>query len=282
MVRDGKVIDLRTRSGFKPDVGSLAREQVAAAREALGASPQEFAAILAPLLGWEPTAEAVESWESTVVPPGDLLLAASLAAHASTQGTSPNPSTDPLGRLISNRFGDLAAVFLSRSAFVADTSSEDLFAGATEIRTAGLSLNLLVQQYGDQCLRDQIEAGTSVKCLFLDPAGRAIRDREVEEGYLPGQLATLTELNIQILTKRVGDRLSAEARERLMLAVYDEPIRFNITIIDDALCVVQPYLPTSRGLETPTLVIRRQPAHAGLFSVFEQTFAGLWERGRPI
>jgi hypothetical protein len=281
MAQDGNVVDLRTRSGFKPDVASLAREQVAAAREALGASPEEFAAILAPLLGWEPSPEAVESWETTAVPPGDLLLAASLAARGTGHETI-NPSSDPIGRLISNRFGDLAAVFLSRSAFVADTSSEKLFAGASEIRAAGLSLNLLIQQYGDQCLRDQIEAGTSVRCLFLDPSGDAMRAREVEEGYLPGQLATLTELNIQILTKRVGDQLSGDARERLLVAVYDEPIRFNITIIDEALCVVQPYLPTSRGVETPTFVIHRQPAHAGLFAVFEQTFSGLWERARPI
>lgn len=281
MARDGKIVDLRTRSGFKPDVASLAREQIAAARDALGATPEEFAAILAPLLGWEPTPEAVESWESTSVPPGDLLLAASLVAHGSAHGAA-NPSSDPIGRLISDRFEDLTGVFLSRSAFVADTSSQDLFAGASEIRAAGLSLNLLVQQYGDECLRDQIEAGSSVRSLFLDPAGEGMRAREVEEGYLPGQLATLTELNIQILTKRVGDRLSAVARERLVLAVYDEPIRFNITIIDDALCVVQPYLPTSRGLETPTFVIHRQPAHAGLFAIFEQAFAGLWERGRLI
>lgn len=281
MAQDGKVVDLRTRSGFKPDVASLAREQVAAAREALGASPEEFAAILAPLLGWEPSPDAVESWESTAVPPGDLLLAASLAAHGTAQGTA-NPSSDPIGRLFSNRFGDLAAVFPSRSAFVAETSCQKLFAGAHEIRTAGLSLNLLVQQYGDQCLRDQIEAGASLRCLFLDPAGDAMRSREDEEGYLPGQLATLTELNIQILTKRVGDRLTAEARERLEIAVYDEPIRFNITIIDGALCVMQPYLPSSRGLETPTFVIHRQPARAGLFAVFEQTFAGMWERGRLI
>ena len=53
-----------------------------------------------------------------------------------------------------------------------------LFAGATKIDAAGLSLNLLCQQYADQDLRALIEGGTSVRCLFLAPYGTSIAERE--------------------------------------------------------------------------------------------------------
>ena len=49
---DSNVVDLGSRSGYRPDMAALARTQVAAARERLGLSPAEFAAVLTPLLGW--------------------------------------------------------------------------------------------------------------------------------------------------------------------------------------------------------------------------------------
>lgn len=276
-----KVVDLRTRSGYQPDVAGLARDQVAAARDALNVDPDEFAKLLAPLLGWSPTAEAVESWETTTVPPGDVLIAASLAAHNATHGVV-NSSADLVARLIGERFADLTAVFATRSSFSAEMPPERLFDGAGEIRAAGLSLNYICQQFADKGARDLIEAGATMQCLFLDPAGEAMRAREAEEGYTRGQLAMLTELNIQILTGRVGDRLSPQARERLQIAVYDQTVRFNITLVDNITCVAQPYLPASRGVEAPTFLIERRAPSAGLFPVFEQVFTSLWEGARRI
>ena len=82
-----------------------------------------------------------------------------------------------------------------------------LFAGATKIDAAGLSLNLLCQQYADQDLGALIEGGTSVRCLFLAPYGTSIAEREREEGYPAGHLSALTEMNQQILLQRVRERL---------------------------------------------------------------------------
>lgn len=276
-----KVVDLRTRSGYQPDVAGLARDQVATARDALNVDQGEFAKLLAPLLGWTPTAEAVESWETTTVPPGDVLIAASLAAHNATHGVV-NSSADLVARLIGERFADLTAVFTTRSGFSAEMPPERLFAGAAEIRAAGLSLNYICQQFAEKGALDLIESGTTMQCLFLDPAGAAMRAREVEEGYTPGQLAMLTELNIQTLAGRVGDRLTPQARERLHIAVYDETVRFNIMLVDNTTGVVQPYLPASRGVEAPTFLIHRHSPSTGLFPVFEQVFTSLWEGARRL
>lgn len=281
MSHNDKVVDLRTRSGYQPDVAGLAREQVAAARAALDVDAHEFANLLGPLLGWKPSADAVESWETETVPPGDVVVAAGLAAHGATQGAA-NPSSDLVGRLVAERFGDLSAVFTTRSAFAAAMPPETLFGDASDIRAAGISLNSLCQQHADQKTIELIEAGTTMRCLFLDPASEAMRVREIEEGFPRGQLATLTEINIETLSRRVGDQLSPTARGRLQVAVYSQTVRFNITLIDGATCVMQPYLPASRGVESPTFLIHRHSPSTGLFPLFEQTFTALWETGRLL
>jgi hypothetical protein len=48
--------------------------------------------------------------------------------------------------------------------------------------------------------------------------------------------------------------------------VYDETIRFNLLIVDRALCVVLPYLPQACGVDSPTFVIKDNTASEELFS----------------
>jgi hypothetical protein len=126
-----------------------------------------------------------------------------------------------------------------------------------------------------------LTAGTTMTCLFLDPAGEAVAAREREEEYQPGFLSSLTKLNIDLLS-RLRDRLPSPVRERLSIAVYDETIRFNILIADGQACVVQPYLPRARGVESPTLLIRPDRGNASLFPVFENVYQSLHERSRPL
>lgn len=94
-------------------------------------------------------------------------------------------------------------------------------------------------------------------------------------------LSTLTTLNIQTL-QRLQGKLSPEARENLYIRTYDEAVRFNITVIDDATCVVQLYLPDARGVESPTFVIEKQPGPPGLFETFSQVFESMWARSKEI
>ncbi|WP_157249010.1 DUF5919 domain-containing protein [Nonomuraea typhae] len=189
-------------------------------------------------------------------------------------GPEPDSSSPP-------NLADVTAVFSSRSAFSSAYPASELFDNAKEISAAGLSLNVLCQSYPDHQLKRLLESGTRIRCLFLDPKGTAIRAREDEERYTDGTLTTLTALNITMLT-RLRDKLTPEAAERLELHVYDETIRFNILIIDRGTCVVQPYLPQARGVDSPTFVITDNTAAEGLFPVFDQVFTDMWERSRPV
>ena len=206
-----------------------------------------------------------------------------LAGYSARELFQPGPNGYPPAPLGPSAPGlaDVTAVFSSRSEFASRMEPQVLFAGASQIRAAGLSLNIICQQMPDQELRRLLAGGTRLSCLFLDPEGEAMRCREREEAYPPGHLAGLTSLNIQIVA-RLRDQLPAPDRERVRLAVYDETIRFNIILVNDHTCVAQPYLPHARGIDSPTLLIRRGDAPGGLYPVFEQVYDSLEERCRQL
>lgn len=195
---------------------------------------------------------------------------------------APKPAGQPIPVSIPSVQGvaDLVAVFPTRSEFAHEMPPRQLFDGAQHIRVVGLSLNLLCQQYPDKALLKLLESGTQVECLFLDPEGQYIRLREQEESHPAGLLSTLTNVNIEAL-RRIRIKLSPEARHHLKIRKYDDVVRFNITIIDDETCVMQPYLPNARGVESPTFVLEKQQGH-GLFDTFAQVFTSMWDRATEV
>ena len=280
---EGQVIDLHSRTSYQPDMAALARSHVANARRRMGLSTKEFAEVLKPLLPGQPlTGGLIENWETTAVPPGDVLVAIGLAARSAPVRANGDPADDVMNQLLGRRFADVAAVFTTRSEFNSHLPPQELFSGATSIDAAGLSLNMLCQQYPDDQLSQLVEGGTTLRCLFLAPGGDAIANREHEEDYPAGHLSALTDLNIQILREKVRNRLPDNARPRLQLATYDETIRFNVVIVDQQVAVVQPYLPVQRGVESPTFLVRRRSHGTGLYPLFEQVFTWLWERSTPV
>jgi transcriptional regulator with XRE-family HTH domain len=174
----------------------------------------------------------------------------------------------------------VTAAYASRSAFASAMPVHELFDGATDISAAGLSLNILCQQYSDSRLIDLVNRGTTLRMLLLEPHGEAIRRREQEEHYQPGFLSGLNELNLGILD-RVKARLHPDARERMQIRVYDQTIRFNIILVDERVCIAQPYLAHSRGVECPTFVAHRTGQPDCLYDVFAHAFIETWEYGRP-
>lgn len=74
------VINLRDVRNRRLNLSSMAQARFAAERQASGLSSKAFADLLSEILGWPVTPEAVSAWESASVPPGDVLLAADLAA----------------------------------------------------------------------------------------------------------------------------------------------------------------------------------------------------------
>ena len=176
-------------------------------------------------------------------------------------------------------YSDLTAAFATRAEFAEHMPPHTLFDQASSIQAAGLSLNMICQQYSDQRLRTTLARGATVHALFLDPDGEATKAREAEEGLTPGALSGLTRLNIDML-RRIRDELPVEDRDRVELRTYDEPVRFNITIIDGRQAVVQPYMPAVRGVDSPTFVLRRRPDGSGMFASFERVLKTLWDSGK--
>jgi transcriptional regulator with XRE-family HTH domain len=216
--------------------------------------------------------------------PTDARVALLLGDRTHGVATSPAPPSDPPSptvaeEALTDRFSDVEAIYPNRSEFTSRMPPHALFDCATDIRAAGLSLNLICQQYADTRLAELVENGARLQLLFLDPAGTAIRQREIEEGLTAGHLGALTTLNLQAIL-RVRDRLPAEARDRISVATYDQTIRFNITLVNHELCIAQPYLPHARGVEAPTMVIKKRWPSTGLYPVFERTFEELWNGGQ--
>jgi Domain of unknown function (DUF5919) len=187
------------------------------------------------------------------------------------------PVTAPVGHGVA----DITTVFPTRSEFMHEMPPSHLFNDAKSIRMVGLSLNLICQQYSDRSLIELLESGTTIECLFLVPNGQYIQQREREESHPEGLLSTLTTVNIEAL-RRIRTKLSTDAKDNLKIRTYDETVRFNITIIDDETCIVQPYMPDARGVESPTLVMEKQAAEAGLFDTFEQVFTSMWDRATEV
>jgi hypothetical protein len=173
----------------------------------------------------------------------------------------------------------LAAVYISRSEFAHELPPHALLDDATTVHAVGLSLNVLCQQYPGSKLKS-LFGRADVRVLFLDPAGEAIKVRNSEEGHEDGQLSTITTANINVL-KRVCSELDKTASPRVELRKYDETVRFNIMLVNDRTCVMQPYLPENRGLDSPTFVMERK-SDDSLYDVFSQVFFSLWERSKPL
>src|SRR5512132_2093924 len=134
---------LGNRAGYRPDMAALARAQVSDARERLGMTTEEFAAVLKPLLGWDPSPGVITKWETDATRPGDVLIAATVVARATPLSADELDGDDLLHQLLGNRFADVEAVFSTRSEFMSAMPPRTLLADATTIDAAGLSLNLL-------------------------------------------------------------------------------------------------------------------------------------------
>jgi hypothetical protein len=181
----------------------------------------------------------------------------------------------------SAEYADLSAAFATRSEFLEQMPPHAIFDKADSIQAAGLSLNMLCQQYGDRRLRVLLERGATLRLLFLDPEGVWIKARESEERLSSGALSALTTLNMQMID-RLRSELSDAARDNIEVRVYDDVVRFNIAIVDGRRCIVQPYLPLIRGVDSPTLVIDRKGEGVGMFATFAQAFSNLRAAARKV
>lgn len=250
--------------------GAASRRGRELAREWLGMDAETFVRALRDRFPW-PAAAGVAEEEGEFA--GTPVLVRQVTAPRDQEGsTLERLLEDPLA----DRFADLVRVFGSRTDLVSQLPTRELLRGARRVRAAGLSLNILCQEYADVDLTELLRRGCEMSCLFLAPQGRAMADREREEGFPPGKLASLTQLNIETMLM-IRRRLPEELRGRLRLATYDQAARFNVVLVDDARAIVQPYLPQLRGLGSPSFLLQRKGEDGGLYPPFRELFELLWE-----
>ncbi|MEU6564798.1 DUF5919 domain-containing protein [Nocardia nova] len=190
------------------------------------------------------------------------------------------PSVAEMINANSVKTSDIESVFARRADFLRVSPPQKLFRNAQTIDLAGLSLNILCQQCSDSEVLRMMREGTRIRCLFLDPGGLNIAEREREEGHLPGALSGLTRLNIHML-QRVKSSWTSTMNGQIEIRVYDAPVRLNICIVDSEVCIMQPYLPFARGLESPTFVSRRRGLD-GTFQTFAEVFEEMWRKGTEL
>lgn len=188
---------------------------------------------------------------------------------------------DAVEELFAGRYGDLVAVFPDRSALQRKLPFAELVGEAQEIDAMGVSLNLLCQNYSGRELHRLAAAGCRMRLLFLNPAGDAMRQREKDEGLKRGILGRLTTMNI-LHARRIRAKLADPGHIEIRL--YEETPRFNAYLVDGDAAVVQPYLRRSRGVESPSFVLRAGAGEAelrrGIFPLFREEFDQLWAAGR--
>ncbi|WP_309063299.1 DUF5919 domain-containing protein [Streptomyces sp.] len=293
---------------------AVVREVLDQARRAAGGGAPLAAALRAADVGPESgvySESAVSNWiKGRARPPADVVLAAASLYGLSLdsriglapQTTVASEATDveelrlafqrlealvherlaPTSEPVSFTTRDVVGVFATRSEAQVAVPVLRTLATAQHVDAMGIGLNAICQGVSDVTLAELIENGLTLRCLFLDPDSAAIAAREAEEEQPPGHLADLTRANMLALG-RMRERLSPEARDRVHVRTYDEPVRFSITTIDGTRSLVQPYLPKARGLDAPVLLIDSDDAHPhGLFPVFEQIFTETWERARVV
>lgn len=83
-----------------------------------------------------------------------------------------------------------------------------------------------------------------------------------------------------MLDPYVGHRLPRQGRPARPSS--DTASLNNIILVNDDLCVAQPYLNDARGLDSPTFVIERRWPDRGLFRTYEEVLTSLWKRSRQI
>ena len=101
---------------------------------------------------------------------------------------------------------DLTAAYLSRSEFLRSNPPRGAVRWRHRDQRERPVAESAVPAHPDTEIARLLQAGTSMRCLFLDPAGRYIADREAEEGHTPGVLSTLTTLNIRHVAADTGPR----------------------------------------------------------------------------
>lgn len=170
----GEVVDLRARRGYRPDVESLACSKVATARKQAGLSIEAFAAALGPILGWLPAPDLVRTWESTVAPPGQVVIACEVVMSRAS-GAEPENGSDEVTSAACEAEAEQSWLLAEPGPQSVDT----LWDGALEIARAA-----------NRSALDMFSASRQIRCDALTLAKQTHRPESLSDLYVIAGQAT--------------------------------------------------------------------------------------------
>lgn len=172
----GEVVDLRARRGYRPDVESLACSKVATARKQAGLSVEAFAAALEPILGWLPAPDLVRTWESTVAPPGQVVIACEVVMSR-VAGAEPESGSDEVASAACEAEAEQSWLLAEPG----PQSVDALWDGALEIARAA-----------NRSALDMFSASRRIRCDALKLAKQTHRPGSLSDLYaIAGQATAL-------------------------------------------------------------------------------------------
>jgi hypothetical protein len=162
-------------------------------------------------------------------------------------------------------------LYPDRPTYLAAHPAERLLRGVRRVRGAGVALDLLFEALPATALTAAVRSGASVECLLLDPDGAWSVRRSVELGHLPGHLARATRAALARLDQ-IRSALGEHAAGAISVALYDEPPRYAMLLLDDQVAVVQAYLPHAPDERAPVLLVDAAAEGGSLFAVYERLY----------
>jgi transcriptional regulator with XRE-family HTH domain len=204
-------------------------------------------------------------------------------ANISAPASASHPGTPADWRTTFEVWGELQQIYRTRTEFNQTFSYARMFEHARSILAVGISLNAIALSHSrDALLKTILEEHCTLQLSFLDPRGQRCAEREQEEGYPQGILASLTGVNIHLMQtlQEQLEKIDSAAAARVTIGVYDLTPRFNIYVVDDTLMTVQSYA-YGRGEDTPTLVLERK-TQGGLFDFYASAATHILEHSKTI
>lgn len=154
--------------------------------------------------------------------------------------------------------------------------SSDILNHATRnIKLLGITLNYYFFPDSEEWTRltSLVENGCKLQILILNPGSPHVAYRESDEKNkdLKGQIIHLFNLEKQFI-----DNIKDDFRSNVEIRFYDTYPTCAMTIIDDNMIRVTPYLYNKRGRSCPTLEFMRN--EEGIFDAYLDHFNDLWKK----
>jgi hypothetical protein len=278
----GKVVGVWQRSWYRPDLGALARHQIASAREKLGLSHAQFADILESLLGWQPSPEVVESWETIATPPGDVVLAAGLAAQSVPRdivAVALSKGAERVVELLSAVIGDLERItgspdvvrtFSMRGLITRPEWNGIIRGSHTHIWLYGMAeMGYASDDEVPSILRVAASKGCDIRVLLLDPTYTGITDIDQDEGNPPGTLS----VRVRAALARF-ERMRAACDGHMHIRLFSSAPNLSIVRGDNRMFVT-PYMRFFIGSNSPTFDLK--DSGGSLFDRYTRHFENVWK-----